>query len=81
MVGRTQVIVSDESGLVSIIEGQGGCDLEEESYFRFVVGVRMDKDEPVLYSQRRDRVENFNQIQYHMASVMTMVNKMPVLQV
>ena len=44
MVGRTQVIISDQTGVATIIEGQGGANLQEDSYFRFIVTIRIDKD-------------------------------------
>ena len=44
MVGRTQVIISDQTGMATIIEGQGGANLQEDSYFRFIVTIRIDKD-------------------------------------
>ncbi len=77
MVGRTLVVITDETGVLTVIENQGQA---EEGYFRWVLQVRTEKEEPVLYSLRRDSVVDFNQIQYHMVTAMTMALKMPQLQ-
>lgn len=70
MVGRTIVTLSDETGVVHIIETQYADMLEENAYFHFIVSVRMDKDEPVLVSLHAERIIDHNRLQFHMANIM-----------
>ena len=60
MVGRTQVRMTDSTGTVSIVEGNGSENLEEQEYYKFIVQVRMDKEEPVLYSLHYEKLTSYN---------------------
>jgi len=43
MLGRTIIHLCDETGVISIIEGQNTSEMQEEEYFKFIVSVRIDK--------------------------------------
>jgi len=43
MVGRTQVKVSDDTGVITVIEGERSHLLEENEYYKFIVAVKKDK--------------------------------------
>lgn len=69
ILNRTLVKVSDESAVVTMVDGQNS-DLNEDEYYRFVVMIRVDKEEPIVFIQHSEPINNFNEIQYHMARVM-----------
>jgi uncharacterized protein YbaA (DUF1428 family) len=77
MVGRTIATISDETGVINVIEAQSADILEEEQYFQFVVSVRMDKEEAVLMSLHCEKVTDFNRIQFHWANVMMAHTRLP----
>jgi hypothetical protein len=80
MVGRTQVKMTDSTGVASIVEGAVGDNLEEQEYYKFIVQARLDKEEPVLYCLHYEKLKSFNQLQYHWSNVMMAVQTHKFLQ-
>ena len=81
MVNRTQATISDGTGSIIVIEGQRGSELQQQHYFKFVVTVKEDKDEMILYSLGFQRVTDFNQISYHHTAIMEITYKNLDLQI
>lgn len=80
MNNRTQIMLTDETGVMKIVEGKEMPDLEEGQYFRFLISVRLDKDEAVFYSIFSERITNFHIITNHFCGVMIQAYQNKALQ-